>query len=150
MTTSSQGNAVTHDDLVKNKYGFYRITENFESKALRPKVVIGDQLVHLAICVEWDSKTILVGYHPQPPHGVRFMNGLESWFSAQSIVDAAYKEDRLKHGIDPDVDTVLEDHNLVVTECLDCLKILNLEQPIEELQNLVRSKLAPKEAELLR
>lgn len=128
---------ISHQTLLEKHCSMFRAACSFQQDALRVvglvTVVGSPQRVPLWICVEWDSKTILVGYHWQGGNGyLRPQLGLEQWFRAAGLVDAKLGDRDLRLNYFPSQDCVsiheevrIQDHNTIVDVTAKCQAALD-------------------------
>lgn len=135
---------ISHRDMVENHMDFYPVTLSFEPKALRLQALIHScRLVDLWICVEWDSKRVLMGYHWQPAiGGSRDRAGLESWFQLWGVVTEALglREERECTYADP-VDVCQQNHDFILKLARTCQEILDSGPVDESIKQAVRERL---------
>lgn len=143
---------VSYQTLVENHTSFFAVTRSFQKDALRvigQVMVVGNyQKVPLWICVEWDSKAVLVGYHWQGGNGhTRAQLGLEEWFLADHLVDTKLGDRNLRlnycHSEEDFEQLPLKDHETifeVITMCQAALD--NVEQVSASLKDEIRHALS--------
>jgi hypothetical protein len=87
---------VTHKLMTENHCGYFSANRSFKTDALRPsgwvQVAGSPSKADLYVCVEWDSKSVWVGYHWQGGYSYREEAGLESLFMADWIINAKMSE----------------------------------------------------------
>jgi hypothetical protein len=122
---------VSHEQMVENHTDFYPANRSFQNKALRGtgvvRIVGSPNATRLWICVEWDTETVLLGYHWQPPlSGARARARLESWFSCSDLVIAnlGSHTEREMTNINP-VDVIQQDHDFILKTARECQKVLD-------------------------
>ncbi len=131
---------ITHSEMINNINCFYPVNHAFKPKALQSRVVInGSEVLHLVICVEWDSKEMGIGYVKELPFGTRAQNGLESFYFTQRLIDA----DRQNYGVGQDDDVLLNDHHLIECAAEYCFSALSSHQPLDVLKKHIEKKLIP-------
>lgn len=87
---------VTHKLITENHCGYFSANRVFKTDTLRPsgwvQVAGSPSKADLYVCVEWDSKSVWVGYHWQGGYSHREEAGLENIFMADWIINAKLSE----------------------------------------------------------
>lgn len=125
---------VSHDDMIENHTSFYPATRSFQSNALRQhgQVIIAGSInvVPLWVCVEWDAKKVLLGYHWQPPiGGARDNAGYESWFRADWLIvqELGTRSQREEYNYmrEQPLDLTQQDHDFILKLARECQETLD-------------------------
>lgn len=145
----------SYQTLIENHTSLFLATRSFQKDALRVTgqvMVVGNpQWVPLWICVEWDSKTVLVGYHWEGGNGCsRAQIGREEWFRAAHLVDTKLGDRNFRlsyypsqEGITISEEVRLKDHETIVEVTTMCQAALDsAEQVSASLKDEIRHALS--------
>jgi hypothetical protein len=125
---------ITYDWLAQNHSSWVPICNNFSADALRPSGIIevlGQyRKAELFICIEWDYKTICVGYNGGVSEYTRELTGLEESFPAYLITQGKFTESNTAYLDDRETLYRLQ-HDMILTAIQEGQRILENSQQID-------------------